>query len=112
MEPIVDQYAVLSENFQFLEVKFSIYLNRHVFVMQGPITATFLIFQSANLLCIEPLNNSQGPLTATFLIFQSVDLLYTEPLYNSHLLKTATFLIFQCANLLCIKPLNKSHIPI
>ena len=24
----------LSENFQFLEVKFSIYLNRHVFVMQ------------------------------------------------------------------------------
>ena len=24
---------VLSENFQFLEVKFSIYLNRHVFVM-------------------------------------------------------------------------------
>ena len=23
----------LSENFQFLEVKFSIYLNRHVFVM-------------------------------------------------------------------------------
>ena len=25
----------LSENFQFLEVKFSIYLNRHVFVMLG-----------------------------------------------------------------------------
>ena len=25
----------LSENFQFLEVKFSIYLNRHVFVMQA-----------------------------------------------------------------------------
>ena len=24
----------LSENFQFLEVKFSIYLNRHVFVME------------------------------------------------------------------------------
>ena len=24
----------LSENFQFLEVKFSMYLNRHVFVMQ------------------------------------------------------------------------------
>ena len=24
---------VLSENFQFLEVKFSIYLNRHVYVM-------------------------------------------------------------------------------
>ena len=25
---------LLSENFQFLVVKFSIYLNRHVFVMQ------------------------------------------------------------------------------
>ena len=25
--------SFLSENFQFLEVKFSIYLNRHVFVM-------------------------------------------------------------------------------
>ena len=29
----------LSENFQFLEVKFSIHLNRHVFVMfwEGPL---------------------------------------------------------------------------
>ena len=26
----------LSENFQFLEVKFSIYLNRYVFVMKSP----------------------------------------------------------------------------
>ena len=26
--------SFLSENFQFLEVKFSIYLNRHVFVMR------------------------------------------------------------------------------
>ena len=26
---------ILSENFQFLVVKFSIYLNRHVFVMTG-----------------------------------------------------------------------------
>ena len=26
---------LLSENFQFLEVKFSIYLNRHVFVMNS-----------------------------------------------------------------------------
>ena len=25
--------SFLSENFQFLEVKFSVYLNRHVFVM-------------------------------------------------------------------------------
>ena len=24
----------LSENFQFLEIKFSIYLNRHVFIMK------------------------------------------------------------------------------
>ena len=34
----------LSENFQFLEVKFSIYLNRRVFVMYGilePILVTF-----------------------------------------------------------------------
>ena len=29
-----EKYQFLSENFQFLEVKFSIYLNRHVFVMQ------------------------------------------------------------------------------
>ena len=28
--------SFLSENFQFLEVKFSIYLNRRVFVMLGP----------------------------------------------------------------------------
>ena len=28
--------SFLSENFQFLEVKFSIYLNRHVFVMYRP----------------------------------------------------------------------------
>ena len=28
--------AFLSENFQFLEVKFSIYLNKCVFVMQSP----------------------------------------------------------------------------
>ena len=29
-----EKYQIsLSENFQFLEVKFSIYLNRHVFVM-------------------------------------------------------------------------------
>ena len=26
----------LSENFEFLVVKFSIYLNRHVFAMEGP----------------------------------------------------------------------------
>ena len=27
--------SFLSENFQFLEMKFSIFLNRHVFVMNG-----------------------------------------------------------------------------
>ena len=26
--------SFLSKNFQFLEVKFSVYLNRHVFIMQ------------------------------------------------------------------------------
>ena len=30
----------LSENFQFLEMKCSIYLNRHVFVMEGLIVLT------------------------------------------------------------------------
>ena len=33
----------LSENFQFLEVKLSIYLNRHVFVMSGLISVADLI---------------------------------------------------------------------
>ena len=33
-------FAFLSEDFQFLEVKFSIYLNRRVFVM-GIFTCTF-----------------------------------------------------------------------
>ena len=28
-----EEYQILSENFQFLEVKFSIYLNRRVFIM-------------------------------------------------------------------------------
>ena len=32
----------LSENFQFSEVKFSIYLNRHVFVMLGLSTRYFI----------------------------------------------------------------------
>ena len=31
----------LSENFQFLEVKFSIYLNRRVFVMGKTVTFSF-----------------------------------------------------------------------
>ena len=34
--------SFLSEHFQFLEVKFSVYLNRHVFVMSVAITDTQL----------------------------------------------------------------------
>ena len=35
-EQIYENYLIfLSENFQFLKVKFSIYLNRHVFVMNS-----------------------------------------------------------------------------
>ena len=34
--------SFLSENFQFLEAKFSIYLNRHVFVMSTYITGNTL----------------------------------------------------------------------
>ena len=34
LEPVYEKYQIfLSENFQFLEVKLSIYLNRRVFVM-------------------------------------------------------------------------------
>ena len=33
MEQNYEKYQFLSENFLFLEVKFSIYMNRHVFVM-------------------------------------------------------------------------------
>ena len=32
---------ILSETFQFLEVKFSIYLNRHVFIMYGTVILLF-----------------------------------------------------------------------
>ena len=35
----------LSENFQFLEVKFSIYLNRHVFVMCNMIKKSLLLMK-------------------------------------------------------------------
>ena len=40
----------LSENFQFLEVKFSIYLNRHVFVMSLNVDYSGILF--AQLYCI------------------------------------------------------------
>ena len=35
--------SFLFENFQFLEVKFSIYLNRHVFVMSGVLSVNIFI---------------------------------------------------------------------
>ena len=35
----------LSENFHFLEVKFSIYMNRHVYVMFCSYTLSLFIFQ-------------------------------------------------------------------
>ena len=37
---ISEFFFFLSENFQFLEVKFSIYLNRHVFVMKWLLMCT------------------------------------------------------------------------
>ena len=43
-------HSLLSENFQFLEVKFSIYLNRHVFVMGGK---NALFIATAGLSCIS-----------------------------------------------------------
>ena len=38
--------SFLSENFQFLEVKFSIYLNKHVFVMntKGGLNSGILLY--------------------------------------------------------------------
>ena len=35
--------SFLSENFQFLEVKFSIYLNRRVFVMENRIELSLVV---------------------------------------------------------------------
>ena len=48
----------LSQNFQFLEVKFSIYLNRRVFVMQSTYAPAEFSYES--LLCIpcQPAENS------------------------------------------------------
>ena len=42
------KYEFLSENFQFLVVKFSMYLNRHVFIMQINI---FSLFFNENICC-------------------------------------------------------------
>ena len=44
----------LSENFQFLEVKFSLYLNRHVFVMISQIHPSELQLNKANLSETKP----------------------------------------------------------
>ena len=38
----------LSENFQFLEVKFSIYLNRHVFVMNSSCVDDLVFYDPFN----------------------------------------------------------------
>ena len=35
----------LSENFHFLVVKFSVYLNRHVFIMEGSDQGPFCLLQ-------------------------------------------------------------------
>ena len=43
----------LSENFQFLEVKFSIYLNRHVFVMRRRRSSGLTTHQSITVVCIK-----------------------------------------------------------
>ena len=37
--------SFLSENFQFLEVKFSIYLNRRVFIMIKQLFVLFYVYQ-------------------------------------------------------------------
>ena len=39
------QVFFLSENFQFLEVKFSIYLNRRVFIIMSIVIVTHQLFQ-------------------------------------------------------------------
>ena len=39
----------LSENFQFLVVKFSVYLNRHVFVMQIVIITNLVVVSSVDI---------------------------------------------------------------
>ena len=46
----------LSENFHFLVVKFSVYLNRHVFVMDLFLLFPILIFKSdaSRVLCLVP----------------------------------------------------------
>ena len=43
----------LSENFKFLEVKFSIYLNRRVYVMPGPALVQGCKKEACNLVLIS-----------------------------------------------------------
>ena len=52
----------LSENFQFLEVKFYIYLERHVFVMRG-----YIFTRSGSFRCFASL----GPVVQRFVILTS-----------------------------------------
>ena len=54
-----EKYQIfLSENFKFLEVKFSVYLNRHVFVMLPYVIIT--------------VNNLQAPLKYTVLVLAAI----------------------------------------
>ena len=62
--------SFLSENFQFLEVKFSIYLNRRVFVMLSNISEYQYIFE-ATVAIVHMFKVSSGPLFSfhTFSIY-------------------------------------------
>ena len=51
--------SFLSENFQFLEVKFSIYLNRRVFVMLRKICLIHPKHGTLELMCLLSLINVQ-----------------------------------------------------
>ena len=51
-EQIYENYqSFLSENFQFLEVKYSIYLNKRVFVMVNPVQMLHLVAFKLGLHC-------------------------------------------------------------
>ena len=44
--------TLLSENFHFLVVKFSVYLNRHVFIMGGQYRRIPILLQISNVISI------------------------------------------------------------
>ena len=56
----------LFENFQFLEVKFSIYLNRRVFVMMSINLMCYFVFQC---LVIKPLSSNFDSCMRTMFTF-------------------------------------------